>query len=189
MHACRRASLMGELLFGYLVHHAYWETAAAVARDLLDGKVKVSDRSCPWARPQQAVRAARCSVVRTYLHGRPCFSAHIEQRNSCISTSNPSCVRPRAWETIAQTAQLLLCCIQVSPREVEEVALRAAVAQAVAAGHVEEAAAAAEALAPGVLEAYPRVRFRLRAQAFVELVSGCSFVHLRTPQHPMSHVP
>ena len=35
---------------------------------------------------------------------------------------------------------------------------------------MEEAAAAAEALAPGVLDAHPRVRFRLRAQAFMELV-------------------
>jgi hypothetical protein len=61
---------------------------------------------------------------------------------------------------------------QVSPREVEEVALRAAVEQSVAAGRVEEAAAAAEALAPGVLDAHPRVRFRLRAQAFMELVRG-----------------
>ena len=35
-------ALMGELLFGYLVHHAYWDTAAAVARDLLDGKAQVA---------------------------------------------------------------------------------------------------------------------------------------------------
>lgn len=33
--------LMGELLFGYLVHHAYWDTAAAVARDMLEGAAEV----------------------------------------------------------------------------------------------------------------------------------------------------
>jgi hypothetical protein len=32
----------GELVFGYLQHHGYWDSAAAVARDVLGGAVAVS---------------------------------------------------------------------------------------------------------------------------------------------------
>ena len=35
---------MGELIFGYMVHHAYWESAAAVARDMLAGTVHVQPK-------------------------------------------------------------------------------------------------------------------------------------------------
>lgn len=37
-------SLMGELLFGYMVHNGYWETAAAIGRDMLDGTVQVQPK-------------------------------------------------------------------------------------------------------------------------------------------------
>ncbi|CAK0783650.1 hypothetical protein CVIRNUC_006849 [Coccomyxa viridis] len=40
----RVGSLMGELIFGFMVHHAYWETAAAVARDMLAGTVHVQPK-------------------------------------------------------------------------------------------------------------------------------------------------
>ena len=35
---------MGELIFGYMVHHAYWESAAAVAQDMLAGTVHVQPK-------------------------------------------------------------------------------------------------------------------------------------------------
>ncbi len=47
---------------------------------------------------------------------------------------------------------------------------RQAAAEAAAAGRVEEAVAAAEALAPGALAAQPAVLFRLQCQRFLELV-------------------
>ena len=80
---------------------------------------------------------------------------------------------------------LLAQCEQVSPREVEEVQLRASVSEAVAGGRIDEACAAAEALAPGVLAAHPHVRFRLHAQKFMELVHalppGPGLLHPRPP--------
>ncbi len=33
---------MGELIFGYMSHHAYWDTAAVIARDMLEGTVHVA---------------------------------------------------------------------------------------------------------------------------------------------------
>lgn len=47
---------------------------------------------------------------------------------------------------------------------------RHAAAEAAAAGRVEEAVAAAEALVPGALAAEPAVLFRLQCQRFLELV-------------------
>ena len=47
---------------------------------------------------------------------------------------------------------------------------RQAVAEAAAAGRIEEAMAAAEALVPGALAAQPAVLFRLQCQQFLELV-------------------
>ena len=42
--AVQVGSLMGELLFGYMVHNGYWDTAAAVARDMLEGTVQVQPK-------------------------------------------------------------------------------------------------------------------------------------------------
>ena len=45
----------GELVFGYLQHHGYWDSAATVARDVLGGAVAVSPQDvqdmqvCVWA--------------------------------------------------------------------------------------------------------------------------------------------
>jgi hypothetical protein len=89
---------MGEIVFNYLLHHSYFDTAAVVARDLLDGAAVVS------------------------------------------------------------------------PKDVEDVKHRRGVAEAVVAGRIDEAMAAAEALAPGVLAAHPNILFRLHCQKFIELV-------------------
>ncbi len=89
---------MGELVFNYLLHHSYFDTAAVVARDLLDGTVAVSRE------------------------------------------------------------------------DVEEVSLRRALGDAVVDGRIDEAMAAAERLAPGVLGAHPGILFRLHCQKFIELV-------------------
>ena len=35
---------MGELIFGYMSHHAYWDTAAVIARDMLEGTVQVAPK-------------------------------------------------------------------------------------------------------------------------------------------------
>lgn len=35
---------MGELIFGYMSHHAYWDTAAVIARDMLEGTVHVAPK-------------------------------------------------------------------------------------------------------------------------------------------------
>ena len=43
---------MGELIFGFMVHHAYWETAAAVARDMLAGTVHVQPKDIQEVRLQ-----------------------------------------------------------------------------------------------------------------------------------------
>ena len=40
--ANKNQDVVGELVFHYLSHHGYWESAAAVARDVLGGKVDVS---------------------------------------------------------------------------------------------------------------------------------------------------
>lgn len=37
-------SITGELVFGYLAHQGHWDTAAAVARDVLGGAVAVSQQ-------------------------------------------------------------------------------------------------------------------------------------------------
>ena len=91
---------------------------------------------------------------------------HARSGSACCTMPHAcaACVRCRPDPGRAGAQQ------QVSPGEVEEVRARAAVADAVVAGRVDEAAGAAEALAPGVLAAHPRVRFRLHAQKFMELV-------------------
>ena len=91
-------SILGEIIFDYLVHHSYFESAAVVARDLLDGAV------------------------------------------------------------------------EVSPKDRDEVRLRAGVAEAVIAGRIDDAMSDAERVAPGVLQAHPGVLFRLHCQKFMELV-------------------
>ncbi|BDA41395.1 Ran-binding protein 9 [Coccomyxa sp. Obi] len=91
-------SVLAELIFDYLVHHSYFESAAVVARDLLDGAVGVS------------------------------------------------------------------------PKDRDEVRLRAGVAEAVIAGRIDEAMSDAERVAPGVLQAHPSILFRLHCQKFMELV-------------------
>jgi len=58
---------------------------------------------------------------------------------------------------------------------------RQAAAEAAAAGRVEEAVAAAEALAPGALAAQPAVLFRLQCQRFLELVRRARLGRTRTP--------
>lgn len=57
---------------------------------------------------------------------------------------------------------------------------RQAVAEAAAAGRIEEAMAAAEALVPGALAAQPAVLFRLQCQQFLELVRGRDDWHARS---------
>lgn len=37
-------SITGELVFGYLAHQGHWDTAAAVARDVLGGTVAVAQQ-------------------------------------------------------------------------------------------------------------------------------------------------
>lgn len=38
----------GMLLFNYLVHEGYWDTAGRVAKDILLGRVQVSEQvACP----------------------------------------------------------------------------------------------------------------------------------------------
>ncbi|KAK9909014.1 hypothetical protein WJX75_006058 [Coccomyxa subellipsoidea] len=91
-------SLMAEMIFDYMVHNSYFESAAVVARDLLDGAV------------------------------------------------------------------------EVSPKDRDEVRLRAGVAEALIAGHIEDAMSTAERVAPGVLQAHPSILFRLHCQKFMELV-------------------
>lgn len=95
-------SLMAEMIFDYMVHNSYFESAAVVARDLLDGAV------------------------------------------------------------------------EVSPKDRDEVRLRAGVAEALIAGHIEDAMSTAERVAPGVLQAHPSILFRLHCQKFMELVRSSS---------------
>ena len=53
---------MGELIFGFMVHHAYWETAAAVARDMLAGTVHVQPKDI------QEVSVLKCPPYQSALH-------------------------------------------------------------------------------------------------------------------------
>lgn len=91
-------SILAEVIFDYLVHHSYFESAAVVGRDLLDGAV------------------------------------------------------------------------EVSPKDRDEVRLRAGVAEAVIAGRIDDAMSDAERVAPGVLQAHPSILFKLHCQKFMELV-------------------
>lgn len=91
--------VIGELVFGYLMHHGHWESATAVAKDVLGGGAEVP-------------------------------------------------------ATARQEAQ----------------ALRG-ITDALADGDVDAAVKIAEKLAPGVLEANPRVQFALECQKFCELIA------------------
>lgn len=64
--------------------------------------------------------------------------------------------------------------VEVSPKDRDEVRLRAGVAEALIAGHIEDAMSTAERVAPGVLQAHPSILFKLHCQKFMELVSGTS---------------
>lgn len=47
LHSCplpQGRSITGELVFGYLAHQGHWDTAAAVARDVLGGTVAVAQQ-------------------------------------------------------------------------------------------------------------------------------------------------
>ena len=46
---------MGELLFGYMLHNGYWETAAAVARDMLEGTVQVQPKDIQEVKLRKAI--------------------------------------------------------------------------------------------------------------------------------------
>lgn len=52
--------MTGELVFGYLQHHGYWDTAAAVARDVLGGAAAVSQQD---VQNMQAGCGCRCWVL------------------------------------------------------------------------------------------------------------------------------
>ena len=56
---------MGELVFGYLQHHGYWETAAAVARDVLGGAAIVSQADVADAR--RLAIPASCSPIKIHV--------------------------------------------------------------------------------------------------------------------------
>ena len=52
-------SLLAELIFDYMVHNCYFESAAVVARDLLDGAVEVS----PQDRDEVRLRAGAAEAL------------------------------------------------------------------------------------------------------------------------------
>jgi Ran-binding protein 9/10 len=51
-----RTSIIGEILFDYLKHHGYWESASAVARDILGGTVQVPMDEINLAALQSSMR-------------------------------------------------------------------------------------------------------------------------------------
>ncbi|KAK9834310.1 hypothetical protein WJX81_005519 [Elliptochloris bilobata] len=75
------------------------------------------------------------------------------------------------WETAAAVGRDVLGgAVSVSQADIADARSRQAVAEAAAAGRVEEAVDMAEALVPGALAAQPAVLFRLHCQRFLELV-------------------
>ncbi|KAL4429173.1 hypothetical protein ABPG77_010152 [Micractinium sp. CCAP 211/92] len=93
-------NVIGELVFGYLRHHGHWDTAAAVARDVLGGAVAVEQQ------------------------------------------------------------------------DVADMQMRKEVGERVVAGDIDAALALTRTLAPGLLEADPRIHFRLLCQKFAEMIKA-----------------
>ena len=83
---------MGELIFGFMVHHAYWETAAAVARDMLAGTVHVQPKDIQEVSLQKhpPYQSTLHKLHWTALQLHPCtprsLRKDIELISDCITT-------------------------------------------------------------------------------------------------------
>jgi hypothetical protein len=174
-------SLVGELVFGYLRHHGHWDSAAAVARDVLGGAVAVSPRDVQDMRVGR--RAARAALGTLWLLCTLCCEGsaawwswawgRIVQRRLAVGGAVG-----RAAAHHAQPAHCVACGVAVIleptrlPRSTaaSPLQMRQQVCERVAGGDIDAALELLEQLAPGLLAADTRIHFRLQCQKFAEMV-------------------
>lgn len=101
-------SVIGELVFGYLRHQGHWDTAAAVARDVLGGGVAVSAQEVEEMQVSNLLTVYTCSRGQ---HGSPGESKHKAcQGRSCACDGGSACLAGKGWSaTVGSCAQAHPC--------------------------------------------------------------------------------
>jgi len=96
---------------------------------------------------------------------------------SCLSMKTSALVSSDLFEKKA-----------LNEKEDTDILARQRIYEAVLSGNIDEALSQTDAMAPGTLEKYPRILFRLRCQKFMEMVSPVLLLSLNMGGHSSSKI-